>query len=230
MSEGHPGGQQFARAVPPVGGREGPAAAHPAREEEPEVLQKMRRIELLDNMRTLAKERRRAKFAGGVAFAVNSLCIRTCDCLAAFLQGVGEAEVARRHGETVQIMEILWNCVRSRKYWDFRSTLRSRSHGSWQESVLRRVGAAHGGMPGLCQPCDEDVAQARWLGSVEGPGSGVVYSGLESTPFLVPLLCALLSPTCKLLPLARMLGRASRGRWCKGDTIFMVRSDDGAFG
>ena len=76
-----------------------------------------------------------------------------------------------------------------------------------------------------CLVCDENVAQARWLGSVEGPGSGDGYSGLESTPFLVPLLCALLSPTYKLLPLAKMLGRADRGRWCKGDTVFVVRAD-----
>ena len=133
-----------------MGGGEGPAAAHPAREEEPEILQKMRRIELLDNMRTLAKERRRAKFAGGVAFAVNSLCIRTCDCLAAFLQGVREAKMARRHGETVQIMEILLELrVRSRKYWDVGSTLRSRSNGSWQELVRRSGpgGNSSGGMP-----------------------------------------------------------------------------------
>jgi len=101
----------------------------------------------LDNMRTLAKERRRAKFAGGVALAVNSLCIRTCNCLAAFLQGVGEAEMARRHGETVQIMEILLELrVRSRKYWDVGSTLRSRSN---EESVWRSGpgGSSSDGMP-----------------------------------------------------------------------------------
>ncbi len=110
----------------------------------------MRKVEFLDNMRTLAKERRRAKFAGGVALAVNSLCIRTCDCLAAFLQGVGEAEMARLHGETVQIMEILLELrVRSRKYWGVGSTLRSRSNGSWQESVRRSGpgGSRSGGMP-----------------------------------------------------------------------------------
>ena len=143
-----------------MGGREGPAAAHPAREEEPEVLQKMRRIELLDNMRTLAKERRRAKFAGGVAFAVNSLCIRTCDCLAAFLQGVGEAEVARRHGETVQIMGILLELCE-----------RPQVLGRWQYSAeqiewfVARIGPAVGAgrepLTAACLACDEDVAQAN---------------------------------------------------------------------
>ncbi len=80
-------------------------------------------------MQTLAKEQRRAKFTGGVAFAVNSLCIRTCDYLAAFLPGVGEAEMARRHGETVQIMEIMLELCAE----PMGCTVRSKSNGSWAE-------------------------------------------------------------------------------------------------
>ena len=108
MPLGHPVGQRFAHAAPlPQGVGEGPGAAHLASDEEPEVLKRMRTIDLLDGMRTLAKERRRARFTGGIAFAVNSLCIRTCDCLSACLQGMGEAELVHRHGETLQIMDIL---------------------------------------------------------------------------------------------------------------------------
>jgi hypothetical protein len=184
-----------------------PARGAPLEEVEPKGFKR--------NMRTLAKERRRAKFAGGVAFAENLLCIGTCDCLAAFLQGVGEAEVARRHGETLQIMEILFElCAKPQVLgrWKY-----SAEQIEWFEARIGpAVGAGREPLMAAGLACDEDVAQARWLGSVEGPGSGVLYSGLESTPFLVPLLCALLSPTYKLLPLARMLGRASRGRWCKG--------------
>ncbi len=199
----------------PLGGGEGPATAHPAREEEPEVLQKMRKVELLDNMRTLAKECRRAKFTEGVAFAVNSPCIRTCNSLAAFLQGVEEARVARRNGETVQIMEILLElCAKPQ-------VLGRWKYGAEQiewfvARISPAVGAGREPLTAACLARYQDVAQARVLGSVEGPGSGNVYFGLESTPFLVPLLCALLSPTYRLLPLARMLGKADRGRWCKG--------------
>ena len=48
---------------------------------------------------------------------------------------------------------------------------------------------------------------------------------MEQTLHLVPLLCALLSPTYKLLPLARMLRGQAGGGGAKGDTVFVVQAD-----
>ena len=184
----------------------------------------MRTIDLLDGMRTLAKERRRARFTGGIAFAVNSLCIRTCDCLSACLQGMGEAELVHRHGETLQIMDILLELCASPQVlarWRY-----SAEQIAWfVERIGPAVGAGRAPDAKACEATEEDVERARALGSAVGPGVREACSGVEQTPFLVPLLCAMISPTYKLLPLARMLGRASRGRWCKGDTMFVVQAD-----
>ena len=41
-------------------------------------------------------------------------------------------------------------------------------------------------------------------------------------PILFPLLCAMLSPELLLVPLARMLASARRGRWSADETTFVV--------
>ena len=45
---------------------------------------------------------------------------------------------------------------------------------------------------------------------------------LEEAPFLLPLMCALISPQFKLFPVAGLLASARRGWWAEDDTVFMV--------
>ena len=71
------------------------------------------------------------------------------------------------------------------------------------------------------ESCGEVVAALDRIVMSRGAGN----AHLEQAPFFVPLLCALLSPTYRLLPLARMLSRAALGTWCEGDTVFVVAPD-----
>ena len=97
----------MAHADPVIGAGEGAGAARVVLGEEPEVLRRMRQFELLDGIRTMARRKRRALFTGQTAMVVNAVCIRVCDCFGAYLQGMGEAQVIARHGDTVKIMDVL---------------------------------------------------------------------------------------------------------------------------
>ena len=125
------------------------------------------------------------------------------------LKGMKEDEVASRHAETLQIMDTLLDLfaepgVLAR--WKY-----SDEQISWlKERLGPAVGAGRAPTTSAC-------------------GAWATPAGLgrsEQAPFLAPLLCALLSPEYKLLPLARMLARAANGRWAAGDTIFVVSQDE----
>ena len=51
----------------------------------PVVLLRMQQFELLDKLRTITRKRRQVLFVGQVVIVLNSISIRVCDCLAAFL-------------------------------------------------------------------------------------------------------------------------------------------------
>jgi hypothetical protein len=85
------------------------------------------------------------------------------------------------------------------------------------------VGARKAPDARACEASREDVGQAR-MGSTVGPGVRGPCSGVEQTLLLVPLLCALLSPTYNTAA-GQDAERASRGRGAKGDTVFVVQAD-----
>ena len=86
--------QPEARAVSIADAGDGLADAEAREDVEPVVLQRMRQFEILDKLRTIAKKGRRVVFIGQIAVVLNSICIRVCDCLSAFLKGMKEDEVA----------------------------------------------------------------------------------------------------------------------------------------
>ena len=49
------------------------------------MLRGMQQFELLDKLRTITRKRRQVLFVGQVVIVLNSISIRVCDCLAAFL-------------------------------------------------------------------------------------------------------------------------------------------------
>ena len=82
--------QPEARAVSKADAGDGLADAEAREDVEPVVLQRMRQFEILDKLRTIAKKGRRV--VGQIAVVLNSICIRVCDCLSAFLKAIKEDE------------------------------------------------------------------------------------------------------------------------------------------
>ena len=117
--------------------------------------------------------------------------------------------MASRHAETLQIMDTLLDLfaepgVLAR--WKY-----SDEQISW---LKERLGPAVGG------------GRAPTTSACGAWATPVGLGRSEQAPFLALLLCALLSPEYKLLPLARMLARSANGRWAAGDTIFVVSQDE----
>ena len=212
----------MAQAVPDKGAGVEAGAARVVLGEEPEVLRRVRQFELLDGIRTMARRKRRALFTGQTATVVNAMCIRVCDCLGSYLQGMDEEQVMARHGETVRIMDTLLDLFAD-------PSVLARWSYTPEQIVwfVDRLGPTVGaGRDPETQACGEaEIAMDRAL--IRRRAGDV---GMEQAPFLVPLLCALLSPTYRLLPLARMLSRAALGYWGEGDTVFVVVPDAEARG
>ena len=124
-----------------------------------------------------------------------------------FLRGEAEETVTRRHTDTTAMLRLLTElCGRPGDLlaWGY-----SGQQADWLlERVRLLVGAERVGQVRLYK--HEPTAPV---------GTGVVVD----SPILFPLLCAFLSPELLLIPLARMLAAARRGRWTADERTFVVQ-------
>ena len=171
---------------------------HPARYNipPPRVLREMQRFELLDRLRRAARSNRRVAFQGEVAIVLNQISVRVCDALMVCLRGEAEVFTIQRHVETTKMIGLLTElCSRpdALRIWNYND-----EQSEWLlERVRQLVGANRIGRIRTC------------IGGEATPlGAGRVVD----SPILMPLMCALLSPELLLVPLARMLAEARRGK------------------
>ena len=147
-----------------------------------------------------------AAFRGEVAFVLNNINIRICDCLMVFLRGEAEESVVQRHTDTTNMLHLLTElCQRPGDVsaWGY-----SVQQSTW---LFERLGPVVGA---------DRVGRIKVLLSEHAlAGAGPVVD----SPILFPLLCALLSPDLLLIPLARMLAASRRGRWTADDKTFVVQ-------
>jgi hypothetical protein len=161
---------------------------------------------MLDKLRRAARSQQMAAFRGEVAFVLNNINIRICDCLMVFLRGEAEESIVQRHTDTSNMLRLLTElCQRPGDVsaWGY-----SVQQSTW---LFERLGPVVGA---------DRVGRIKVLLSEHAPaGAGPVVD----SPILFPLLCALLSPDLLLIPLARMLAASRRGRWTADDKTFVVQ-------
>lgn len=136
------------------------------------------------------------------------LRVASCDVLYVHLQRRGTDHMLERHRQTAQTFDLLLAVCESPQM------LEAWSYSVFQQQwLVQRLGPVVGaGNMTTCQATDAVELQRR----------NTECEGLEESPFLLPLMCALISPQFKLFPVAGLLASARRGWWAEDDTVFMV--------
>ena len=148
-----------------------------------------------------------ATFRGEVAFVLNNINIRICDCLMVFFFAGRRKSLQYRDTQRHKNMLHLLTDLRQRpgyvSAWGY-----SVQQSTWLFERVRPLVFA------------DRVGRIKVL-HLEHVPSGV--GPVVDSPILFPLLCALLSPDLLLIPLARMLAASRRGRWTADGKTFVVQ-------
>ena len=179
-----------------------------ARVVESEVLRILRAIPGMDELRLAGRAKIQSKFEKRIAIVVNMLRVAACDVLYVHLQRRGTDHILERHRQTAQTFDLLLEVCGAPQM------LEAWSYSVFQQQwLVQRLGPVVGaGNATTCQPTS----------AVAPRGRNVECEHLEEAPFLLPLMCALISPEFKLFPVAGLLASARRGWWTENDTVFMV--------